>query len=146
MAVPGNEPVALQRDYYARTAARYDSMHDQTPHDIALGHVVGFARWLGARSLLDTGCGTGWGLRVVRDVLPDLQLRGNDPSRDLLDVAIDRYGVRHEGEPEAAGKAIARPSVFVLDRSGIVRFAHVGEDPLDRPTIRLILLALETLE
>lgn len=93
MAVPGNEPVALQRDYYARTAARYDSMHDQTPHDIALGHVVGFARWLGARSLLDTGCGTGWGLRVVLDVLPDLQLRGNDPSRDLLDVAIDRYGV-----------------------------------------------------
>ncbi len=61
-------------------------------------------------------------------------------------TAIDRYGVRHEGEPEAGGKAIARPSVFVLDRSGVVRFAHVGEDPLDRPTIRLILLALETLE
>ncbi len=61
-------------------------------------------------------------------------------------VAIDRYGVRHEGEPEAAGKAIARPSLFVLDRAGIVRFAHVGEDPLDRPTIRLILLALETLD
>jgi peroxiredoxin len=61
-------------------------------------------------------------------------------------VAIDRYGVRHEGEPEAGGKAIARPSLFVLDRGGIVRFAHVGEDPLDRPTIRLILLALETLD
>ena len=61
-------------------------------------------------------------------------------------MVIDRYGLRHEGEPEAGGKAIARPSVFVLDRSGIVRFAHVGEDPLDRPTIRLILLAIESLD
>jgi len=61
-------------------------------------------------------------------------------------TAIDRYGVRHEGEPEAAGEAIARPSVFVLDRTGVVRFAHIGEDPLDRPTNGLILLALETLD
>jgi len=60
-------------------------------------------------------------------------------------AVIDRYGLRHPGEPESDGKPIARPSVFVLDRAGIVRFAHVGEDPLDRPTTRLILLALESL-
>lgn len=61
-------------------------------------------------------------------------------------TAIDRYGLRHEGEPEAAGKAIARPGVFVLDRGGVVRFAHIGEDPLDRPSVQLILLALETMD
>lgn len=93
MTATGNEPIALQRDYYARTAERYDSMHEQMPHDIALGHIIGFIPWLGARSLLDTGCGTGWGLRVVGDALPELQLRGNDPSRELLDVAINRYAV-----------------------------------------------------
>lgn len=59
-------------------------------------------------------------------------------------TAIDAYGIRWEGEPE--GRAIARPSVFVVDRDGVVRFAHVGEDPLDRPTTRLILLALESLD
>lgn len=94
-AMPANchEPITLQSDYYARTAERYDSMHEQVPHDVALGHVIGFIPWLGARSLLDTGCGTGWGLRVVGDALPELQVRGNDPSRELLDVAIHRYGV-----------------------------------------------------
>jgi len=93
MLVARHEPVALQRDYYARTAEHYDGMHEQIPHDIALGHVIGFITWLGARSLLDTGCGTGWGLRVVGDALPDLQVRGNDPSRELLNVASNRYGV-----------------------------------------------------
>ena len=58
---------------------------------------------------------------------------------------IDRYGLRGPSEPETGGQPIARPSVFVLDRLGIVRFAHVGEDPLDRPTTLLILLALESL-
>lgn len=83
----------LQREYYARTADRYDGMHEQMPHELALGHVLGFVRWLGSRSLLDTGCGTGWGLRVVGDAFPEVQVRGNDPSRELLDIAIGRYGV-----------------------------------------------------
>ncbi len=60
--------------------------------------------------------------------------------------AIDRYGVRHEGEPEAGGRAIARPSIFVLDRHGVIRYAHIGQDPLDRPTIHLVLLAIEALD
>lgn len=85
--------VVLQRKYYARTADSYDGMHDQLPHELALVHVLGLVRSFGARSLLDTGCGTGWGLRVVRDAFPDIQVRGNDPSRELLDVAIERYGV-----------------------------------------------------
>jgi peroxiredoxin len=58
-------------------------------------------------------------------------------------AAIDRYGLRHHDEPE--GRQIARPSLFVLDRQGIVRFAHVGEHPRDRPAIGAILLALETI-
>ncbi|MCC6312365.1 MAG: redoxin domain-containing protein [Thermomicrobiales bacterium] len=59
-------------------------------------------------------------------------------------VAIDRYGVRHVDEPE--GRAIARPAVFLLDRAGIVRYAHIGEDPLDRPGLQLIRLGLETID
>lgn len=59
-------------------------------------------------------------------------------------AVIDRYGVRHLGEPE--GRAIARPSLFVIDPAGIVRFAHVGEFPRDRPSMDLVLLALEALD
>lgn len=74
---------------------------------------------------------------VERDRLPFAVLA------DESLATIDRYGVRHLDEPE--GRAIARPAVFVLDRDGVVRFAHVGEAPRDRPNHDLVLLALEAI-
>jgi peroxiredoxin len=56
---------------------------------------------------------------------------------------IDRYGVR-DPIPEANGP-VARPALFIVDRSGIVRFAHIGEAPDDRPALGAVLLALESL-
>ncbi len=58
--------------------------------------------------------------------------------------AITRYGVLHR--PDDAGPGIARPSVFVLDRTRTVRFAHVGMDPSDRPKLDALLLALDSIE
>jgi peroxiredoxin len=68
------------------------------------------------------------------------------PYRLLFDAeaaTIDRYGVR-DPIPEAAGP-VARPSLFIVDASGIVRFAHIGEAPDDRPALGAVLLALESL-
>lgn len=62
---------------------------------------------------------------------------------DIALTVIDRFGIRHRDEPK--GRRIARPAVFVLDGRGIVRFAHVGEHPRDRPTVGAILLGLESL-
>ena len=58
-------------------------------------------------------------------------------------MAIDLFGVLHEDEPE--GRIIARPAVFLIDREGVIRFAHVGEHSRDRPALGTILLALESL-
>ena len=58
-------------------------------------------------------------------------------------TVIDRYGVRHTDEPD--GRRIARPSIFLIDRAGVVRFAHVGENANDRPTVAHVLLAIEAL-
>jgi peroxiredoxin len=58
-------------------------------------------------------------------------------------TVIDSYGVRHPDEPE--GREIARPSVFIIDRQGVVRFAHVGEHTRDRPTPGALLLASQSL-
>ncbi len=74
---------------------------------------------------------------VERDTLPFAVLA------DESLAVIDRYGVRHDDEPD--GRAIARPAVFVIDREGIVRFAHVGQAPRDRPNHDLVLLALEAI-
>ncbi len=87
------DPVALQREYYARTALEYEDSHDAYEHDLAIGHIIGFTRWLGARSLLDTGCGTGRAMRLIGAAIPTLEVRGNDPSRELLEVAVSRFGV-----------------------------------------------------
>lgn len=71
---------------------------------------------------------SGWPFPIVGD--PELQV-------------IDRYGVRDVGDTE--GRHIARPSVFVLDPAGIVRYAHIGHHRQDRPALSSIMLALETL-
>ncbi|MGI9254716.1 MAG: peroxiredoxin family protein [Thermomicrobiales bacterium] len=58
-------------------------------------------------------------------------------------AVIDRYGVRDPDESE--GRPISRPAIFIIDHTGIVRFAHVGEHPRDRHSLDLVLLALETI-
>jgi peroxiredoxin len=60
-------------------------------------------------------------LELTFPVLSDPALQG-----------VDAFEVRHLDEP--SGKQIPRPSAFVIDVTGKVRFAHVGENPRDRPT------------
>jgi peroxiredoxin Q/BCP len=38
---------------------------------------------------------------------------------------------------------LARPATVLIDHGGIIRFAHIGEHPRDRPALGSILLALE---
>ena len=58
-------------------------------------------------------------------------------------TAINAFGVLHDDEPD--GRLIARPSVFLIDRNGTLRFAYVGEHAQDRPATGLLLLALESM-
>lgn len=91
----GEDERALLRDYYARTAARYDGWHtlEHDEHHVALRHVLRYLEWIGAESVLDTGCGTGRALRAIREALPAVSVRGNDPSPELLRVASEEHGV-----------------------------------------------------
>lgn len=50
---------------------------------------------------------------------------------------IDAYGVFDEAEN------VARPSVYVLDQAGIVRYAYVGRDYVDRPDDELLFATLD---
>lgn|GEM_PF-1447204 len=58
-------------------------------------------------------------------------------------AVIKRYGVYHQFGID--GVNIARPSVFVLDAAGIVRWQHIGRNQFDRPTMQQIDEALEGL-
>jgi ubiquinone/menaquinone biosynthesis C-methylase UbiE len=85
--------VSAQRDYYARTATTYDGMHDMGEHHDALRHVAMYMQAIGAKSVLDTGCGTGMAMLYLTREMPDLLTHGNDPSEALLRVAQDRHGI-----------------------------------------------------
>ena len=56
----------------------------------------------------------------------------SDAKRKLINL----FGVLHP-----KGK-IARPTVFIIDKKGIVRFRHIGMDYTDRPSIQILLQAL----
>jgi ubiquinone/menaquinone biosynthesis C-methylase UbiE len=88
-------PSSRQQAYYAATAADYESAHvfvgDE--HYFALRHIAFYLKWIDARSVLDTGCGTGRALRFLRDELPQASIMGNDPSPELLAIAVREYGI-----------------------------------------------------
>jgi peroxiredoxin len=48
---------------------------------------------------------------------------------------ITAYGIVN---PEEHG-GIAKPSIFILDKEGRIRYMHVGKDPSDRPPDEAIL-------
>jgi ubiquinone/menaquinone biosynthesis C-methylase UbiE len=85
--------------YYAATAAEYDDAHrgDHEPeHDDALTWIGRMLAGLGIRSVLDTGCGTGRGVEFMREHFPDIRVRGNHPSPDLLRIASEQRGIPAE--------------------------------------------------
>jgi len=88
-------PAKRQRAYYADTAEWYDARHvqDGDEHYFALRHIAFYLKWIDARSVLDTGCGTGRALRFLRESLPHASIRGNDPSDELLGIAMRDHGV-----------------------------------------------------
>lgn len=64
---------------------------------------------------------------------------------DATLTTIDNWGIADPTESDEEGRRIARPALFLLDRAGVVRFAHLGEHARDRPALGALLLALETM-
>jgi len=70
---------------------------------------------------------------VEKLLLPYPLLSDSDPDGEV----IKRVGIWDEGG------SIAQPSIFVLDRNALVRFAYVGQDYVDRPGDQPVFQALE---
>jgi SAM-dependent methyltransferase len=117
-------PADAQLDYYRRTAASYDEVHvgEGDAHTESLGYIAGFLRQIGAQSVLDVGCGTGRGIRYLREHVPGVRAEGCDPSGDLLRIARENHAIPddrlHHGDmaslPFAPGSFDAVMSLGVL--------------------------------
>ena len=73
--------------------------------------------------------------RIVKGKIPNEEI----PYPILLDInlsSVDQLGIRSD---------LAKPSTYIIDREGRVRFAYVGESIADRPTVDSILKQLSKL-
>ena len=59
----------------------------------------------------------------------------SDPEKKVIRL----YGILHPDE------GIARPTIFIIDRKGFVRFRYIGKDAADRPKTELIVNLLQWL-
>jgi SAM-dependent methyltransferase len=89
--MPADE-VQVQRDYYQRTADRYDQYHvtGKGEHDLALAFMVSMVEFLEIRSILDIGSGIGRALMSLHNSNPDLKIVGIEPSPELRQVGYSK--------------------------------------------------------
>jgi SAM-dependent methyltransferase len=82
-------PRELQHDFYEATAARYDRefVRSDDPHAVALSYISMLLSHSGYQSVLDVGAGTGRGVRHLLDRHPDVDVRGIEPVRAMIEVA-----------------------------------------------------------
>jgi ubiquinone/menaquinone biosynthesis C-methylase UbiE len=84
-----------QRRYYEQTAGEYDRMHvaADDEHASALERIDSALSRIGARSVLDVGCGTGRGIGYLLRANPDLEVKGIEPVAALVEQAIESNGI-----------------------------------------------------
>jgi SAM-dependent methyltransferase len=82
----------MQRRYYAETANQYDSMHlqENDPHFFALAFMAGAIDYLGIRSILDIGSGTGRAVQYLKRLRPDLRVVGVEPVKQLREIGYSK--------------------------------------------------------
>jgi len=98
----------IQRQYYAETADRYDSMHVHAgdEHYFALEVMLAAVDFYGIESVLDIGSGTGRAVAHVKRARPALRVKGVEPVGELRDIGY-RNGISREDL--VAGDALALP-------------------------------------
>jgi ubiquinone/menaquinone biosynthesis C-methylase UbiE len=102
------EAVLAQRRYYADTAARYDSMHAHEGDDDEwnLRLVCALLGLVGAKSVLDVGCGTGRGIRHLQAAISGLDVFGVEPVAALVDQAAVKSDSGSKRFIQASGEAL----------------------------------------
>jgi len=85
-----SDPVAFQREYYARTAEQYDAMHhgEAAEHETGLWIMAGLVKRYGIKSILDVGGGTGRVARFFAEHDPTIAVTMVEPVKELRDQAV----------------------------------------------------------
>jgi ubiquinone/menaquinone biosynthesis C-methylase UbiE len=84
--------VEIQQRYYAETAQKYESMHVHTgdEHYFALCVMLGAVDFLGVKSILEIGSGTGRAIGYMKTMRPNVLIRGIEPVKELREIAYSK--------------------------------------------------------
>jgi ubiquinone/menaquinone biosynthesis C-methylase UbiE len=132
MTRPVADPVAVQREYYTKTAAVYDTMHagEGDAHPDVLNSVCALLQMVEPRTLLDVGCGTGRGIEFFREKFPSLSVFGVEPVGALIEQGVQKSRIPPGIEIRGSGYALpfADASVDIVCSFAIL---HHVERPND---------------
>ena len=112
MPSKNHQAAEIQRSYYTKTAARYDSMHaHEASTDPSMSKFVhALLRMVEAHSVLDVGTATGLGLRELKDALPEMVVCGVEPVAALIDEAVQQGNSARVPIIQASGDALPFPA------------------------------------
>ncbi len=84
--------VVLQQRYYAETAEKYDEMHvhARDEHYFALCIMLAAVDFLGVKSILEIGSGTGRAIGYMKTMRPHILIRGVEPVKELREIAYSK--------------------------------------------------------
>jgi ubiquinone/menaquinone biosynthesis C-methylase UbiE len=93
-----DKEVLVQREYYAKTASNYDSMHvsEKDEHYFALRFLEAVIEFYEIKSLLDIGAGTGRVARYLKAKIPSLKIVSVEPVGELREVGYQNGLSREE--------------------------------------------------
>ncbi len=80
-----NQEVQIQRQYYAKTASKYDDMHTDPQHILGLYLLAAYIEFYQIKSILDVGAGTGSSILYLKQRFPDIKIVGIEPVSELRD-------------------------------------------------------------
>lgn len=93
-----SDEAGLQREYYAKTARRYDDMHldSDDEHNFALSFLSSVLDYFEIQSVLDIGSGTGRAIHYLKKRKPELRIIGIEPVLELRQVGWRSGLSQHE--------------------------------------------------
>jgi SAM-dependent methyltransferase len=97
---------AVQRKYYARTAAQYSQMHvsQGDEHYRALSMIAALAPDWGIRTILDVGSGTGRAVRYLHE--HGFEVKGIEPVPELIQAGTEQWPPIKNLVTRGAGQAL----------------------------------------
>lgn len=89
-----SDEVQFQRDYYSKTADKYDDMHvdsnEKDEHFFALTFMIAALDYFEIQSILDIGAGTGRAIQYIKKKRPELRVMGIEPVKELRQIGHDK--------------------------------------------------------